>query len=136
MRKATATCFVGVGLAVTLLLAACGGGSTGSANAKVAVKTGTATVAGKSETVLVDGEKGMTLYLFVPDAAGHVNCTGACLKSWPILKASSDHPTGDASLKGTFGVVTGASGKQVTYNGVPLYTYAGDKAAGDANGQG
>jgi predicted lipoprotein with Yx(FWY)xxD motif len=33
-------------------------------------------------------------------------------------------------------VITGAAGsKQITIGGLPVYTYAGDKAPGDTNGQ-
>jgi len=42
-----------------------------------------------------------------------------------------------AVAPGVFGTITGVDGAtQVTRNGWPLYSYAGDSAAGDANGQG
>ena len=44
--------------------------------------------------------------------------------------------SGDASGS-MLGTGKGADGStQVTYNGHPLYTYSGDSAAGQANGQG
>jgi predicted lipoprotein with Yx(FWY)xxD motif len=40
-------------------------------------------------------------------------------------------------VTGTVATITGANGaKQVTLNGLPLYTFAGDSAAGDVTGQG
>jgi predicted lipoprotein with Yx(FWY)xxD motif len=42
-----------------------------------------------------------------------------------------------AGIPGTFGVIKRTDGKrQLTYDGAPLYTFAGDKNAGDMNGQG
>lgn len=85
--------------------------------------------------ILVDG-KGMTLYMFTADSGGTSACTGDCLGSWPVL-------AGDVATPGTgldaadFGSITRDDGsKQVTFNGMPLYFFAGDKAAGDVNGQG
>jgi len=139
MQRRSSLFLASAGLLAALLLAACGGSDTGAAGAtaKADVKSASVTVKGANKTVLVDANKGMTLYIFVPDNAGKVNCTGACAKAWPPLKASSNTPIGDSSVPGTFGIVTGDGGaKQVTYNGVPLYFYANDKKAGDANGEG
>jgi hypothetical protein len=41
------------------------------------------------------------------------------------------------TLTGTLGTITRSDGKtQATYNGHPLYTYAGDHAAGQTTGNG
>lgn len=151
---------VGPAVALTLALAACGatssasgaagssGGLYGSSNTpaptatsatsgsgSAMVATGTATVAGKSETILTNAQ-GMTLYYFTPDTAQKVACTSSCTGIWPPLLASSGGPTARGSLPGTLGVLDGANGKQVTYNGHPLYTFVNDKAPGDTNGEG
>ena len=84
---------------------------------------------------LVD-DKGMTLYTFKNDTSGASNCTGNCATLWPPLSAQVA-PTGDTGVTGTFALITRADGTmQVTYNGMPLYYYSGDKAAGDTTGQG
>src|SRR3954470_24449922 len=114
-----------------LALAACGGSSTGGGgNATVAIST---TGAGK---VLVDSQ-GHTLYLFKKDSGTASNCAGACAAAWPPLRASNMPTVGSgaqASLVSSIKRSDGAS--QVTYNGHPLYLYAGDQKPGDANGQG
>jgi predicted lipoprotein with Yx(FWY)xxD motif len=86
-------------------------------------------------TFLVDG-KGMTLYIYTKDTSGVSACTSAgCLQAWPILEATSD-PVAGQGVTGKLGVITRSDGKkQVTYNDMPLYYFAADKAAGDTNGQ-
>jgi len=89
---------------------------------------------GKSVTALTN-EKGWTLYYFTPDTATTSACAAApCTTNWPALIANST-PTG-ANLPGKLGTQTNANGSQVTYNGHPLYTYSGDTAAGQTNGEG
>lgn len=146
---------VGLALMVALGLSACGaagaggaygGGSTsatgGSSTASVnlhcaagaEVCTKTVSVSGTSETVLAD-TSGMTLYYFTPDTATTVACTGACARNWPPLSATSGSVTG-TGLSGTLSALNGANGKQVEYNGHPLYTYMGDQGQSDATGEG
>jgi predicted lipoprotein with Yx(FWY)xxD motif len=80
--------------------------------------------------------KGMTLYMYTKDTAGVSNCAGGCLASWPPLVSTSELLVG-AGVTGKAGSITRADGtKQVTYNGMPLYYFAGDKAPGDITGQG
>jgi predicted lipoprotein with Yx(FWY)xxD motif len=88
-------------------------------------------------TVVVDGT-GMTVYVFDNDTAGATSsaCSGGCADNWPAVHAASDSPQVDG-VTGEVGTITGTDGElQVTLNGLPLYTFAGDKAAGDVNGQG
>ena len=84
---------------------------------------------------LVDS-KGMTLYLYTVDSTNTSNCYGSCAGYWPPL-LTTGAPTGGsgvtASLLGTTKRTDGTT--QVTYNGWPLYYYAGDKAAGDTKGE-
>src|SRR3954453_5667350 len=85
--------------------------------------------------ILVDGN-GRSLYLFEADTANKSNCSGPCLSSWPAL-ASGTVPAARGALPGRFAPIAAAGGKrQVTYNGHPLYLYAGDQKAGDTAGQG
>lgn len=83
------------------------------------------------------GPNGMSLYLFKKDTTpGQSACNGGCAKVWPPLTASGDLSLPDG-VGGTLGTITRTDGtKQVTYNGIPLYYYAPDKAPGDVKGQG
>jgi predicted lipoprotein with Yx(FWY)xxD motif len=104
--------------------------------AGVAVRVSTAMVKGKSTTILTD-TKGDTLYYFTPDSATKIACTSACAQAWPPLVFSgSSSPLADAPLTGTLGVINGANGNQVEYNGHPLYTFSGDSAPGQTKGEG
>jgi predicted lipoprotein with Yx(FWY)xxD motif len=58
-------------------------------------------------------------------------------QNWPPLLASGAATVGNAAKASLLGVSTRSDGKQqVTYNGHPLYRFAGDHKAGDTNGQG
>ena len=86
--------------------------------------------------ILADG-KGMILYMFTKDEPNKVNCTGACLESWPPLLAVDEYTLGDGldeNLLGTASLPDGA--RIVTYNQMPLYYWVGDAQPGDTNGQG
>jgi predicted lipoprotein with Yx(FWY)xxD motif len=86
--------------------------------------------------ILVDG-KGMTLYMFTKDGPDQSTCSGKCFTSWPPLNTQG-HPTlgagVDASLVGNTKATDGS--EMVTYNKMPLYYFAKDKAPGDTTGQG
>jgi predicted lipoprotein with Yx(FWY)xxD motif len=124
-----------------LLLAACGGttpastSTAASSSPAALIHTQSMKVGDKTETVLKNS-KGLTLYYFTPDSATTVACTGGCAGLWPPLMAISDNPTSSPSLPGQLTVMNDANGKQVAYNGHPLYTYSKDSDSGDAYGQG
>ncbi len=101
---------------------------------------GTALIAAASTSLgkIVTNASGLTLYRFDKDTAKPPtsNCSGACATAWPpATVANSVSLSGiDKSL---VGAITRADGtKQLTLNGWPLYTYAGDGKPGDINGQG
>lgn len=80
--------------------------------------------------------RGLTLYYFKRDRAGHSSCSGACSRAWPPLLTRSAH-LGTFHLPAKLGTVSHHGGKrQVTYNGWPLYRFAGDRRRGDTRGQG
>jgi predicted lipoprotein with Yx(FWY)xxD motif len=97
------------------------------------------TVAGEAQatslhkTVLTN-TKGLTLYTLTGETNGKFICTGACLKAWPpLLVAAGTTPKGPVKL----GTIKRPEGKtQVTFKGMPAYTFSGDSAKGQANGEG
>ena len=98
------------------------------------IKTTTATINGKTETILTNAE-GMTLYYFTPDTKTTTACTSGCTGTWPPLLASGS-VTLTSTAPGQLTTATTPNGTQIQYNGLFLYTYAGDSAAGQTNGQG
>lgn len=85
--------------------------------------------------ILVDAD-GLTLYTFTNH--GHpVSCTGACASVWPLLtlEPGSIDPAPGPGVSG-LGTTTINGQRQVTDHGLPLFTYAGDNAPGQATGQG
>jgi predicted lipoprotein with Yx(FWY)xxD motif len=85
--------------------------------------------------VLVDA-KGRTVYTLT-NGGKAVPCTGACLTAWPpvLLPSGEKTAAGGPGVQG-LGVASEASGDQVTSDGLPLYTFAGDTAPGQTNGEG
>jgi predicted lipoprotein with Yx(FWY)xxD motif len=113
------------------------GGTTPTVSSSGAlVKTATATVSGKSETILTNAG-GMTLYYRTTDQPPTTVCSGGCAGAWPpLLVSGSSTPTSATSLPGKLSTQTDANGRQVEYNGHPLYTFSGDTAPGQTTGEG
>jgi predicted lipoprotein with Yx(FWY)xxD motif len=134
-------------LIAVIALAACGSDSKDSTStsagdsssssapapaAAAVIKTADSTTLGK---ILVDAD-GKTVYTLTKEDQP-VACTGACLAAWPpvLIPAGTDKATGSDGVTG-LALVSAADGKQVARDGLPLYTFSGDHAAGDANGEG
>ena len=82
------------------------------------------------------GEGGMTLYMFSNDPLGESVCVDACAERWPpLLVDSADAVTVAEGIPGVFGAVPYGDSMIATYNGLPLYYWQNDEAAGDTNGQ-
>ena len=75
---------------------------------------------------------GLTLYWFAPDTSTGSKCFGSCATYWPPVSGS---PAAGPGVTGKLGTIKRpGGGLQATYNGHPLYTYIGDSAPGQANG--
>ena len=132
--------------AMALVVAACGssGSSSASSSSPAAPASSAAPPTSASSSALmtatingtkvVTNSKGLTLYWFVPDTSTTSKCTGSCATYWPPVKGPA---TAGAGVTGTLGTITRSDGTtQATYDGHPLYTYAGDTAPGQAKGNG
>lgn len=116
-----------------------GGDSTAGSEEKPASGGGgngivSAAKVGDLGTILVDSE-GRTLYDFHKDQGTASSCYGACAGAWPPLLTEGDPQAQGAADRSMLGTTKRKDGTtQVTYAGHPLYTYAGDKNPGEANG--
>ena len=143
-----------VGACSALLLAACGGTTSGPAAtaspSPSATPTPTPTPSpspaaapvvlaqsvGTMGTILVAASNSHTVYTFDSDSPGASKCNGGCASTWPPLSiASGMTPTGGPGVTGQLGTITRTDGSlQVTYKGLPLYFFHSDANAGDTKG--
>jgi len=87
-------------------------------------------------TILVDG-RGRTVYVFANDKTSTSTCTGACAANWPFVPAPATLPASLPGVTGKLGTTIRSGGAhQLTVAGHPVYTFAGDSAPGQTNGQG
>jgi len=124
--------------AFSVAAAACSNDPGASASAPVPAATGNLLSAQPTSlgTILVDG-KGRTVYEFANDKGGQSTCTGGCAANWPFVPAPASLPTSLPAVTGELGTTTHADGaRQLTIAGHPVYTFAGDSAPGQTNGQG
>jgi predicted lipoprotein with Yx(FWY)xxD motif len=145
-RRSWALAVAGIA-AVALAVTGCGGSSDGQQTASYGApsptaptkSSGAASVGLASSNlgkILVDGQ-GRTLYLFEADEGTASTCDGACASAWPPLTTAGSPNAGSGVSASKLGTTTRGDGtSEVTYNGHPLYTYAGDSAPGQTSGQG
>jgi predicted lipoprotein with Yx(FWY)xxD motif len=148
MRKSGFAAAAGIG-SLALLLTACGGssGSSSATSASTPASTSTANPAASPSSalgvtpgstvlhvqksaigyVLAMGN-GQVLYTYDKDTKGAAPaCTDACAQTWiPVAGKKPAISPADTGL-GTLGTVTNGSVTQITYNGLPLYSYKGAK---------
>ena len=139
---------------VAVLAAACSSGSssssTGAASSSPAgaSSSGSAAASGsgkprssrpprhQASTFLTDGS-GRAVYLWAKDTGDTSTCTGACAGAWPPVTATGTVTASGSAKASDLGTITRSDGtKQVTYDGHPLYYFAGDSGPGTATGQG
>jgi predicted lipoprotein with Yx(FWY)xxD motif len=141
MRKSGwAVAAAGLG-SLVLLLTACGGSSSSSSSAAGSGSTPTAGgqpssalgLPSPGTTVLIVQRSnlgwvlaeasGIVVYTYGGDTKGGApTCTGSCAAVWSAVTGLPQAGPAD-TLPGTLGTVTMANGgKQITYNGYPLYT--------------
>ena len=127
-----------------LLVAACASSSSSPASTATSSSAAAGASSGSSGTALASttikgtlvltNSAGYTLYWFAPDTSTTSKCTGSCATYWPPVKGPA---TAGSGVTGTLGTITRSDGTtQATYDGHPLYTYAGDHAPGQNSGNG
>jgi predicted lipoprotein with Yx(FWY)xxD motif len=139
---------------VAALLAGCGSSKStpsvpsappaGTSTPAVSSSTPTATTGvlvttkpGPLGRVLAVGPKKRTVYLFEGDTSSNLKCAGACTSVWPPVTYTGRPRTEAHAVAADVGTITRSDGiVQMTYRGHPLYFYAKDRNARDAQGQG
>ena len=146
MRKSGWAAAAGFG-SLLLLLTACGGSSSASGTSgSTSTSTSTAQPGGQPSSIaLAPGSQvlivqrsaigwvlalsnGQVVYTNGKDTKGGTpTCTGSCASVWPPVTGNPVASSATTGL-GTLGTVSDGNGaKQITYNGMPLYTYKGAK---------
>lgn len=112
---------------IALLIPAAAGART----TKVVAKKADNTTLGKT---ILTTTKGRTLYSLSAEKKGRFICTASCLSIWhPLVVKAGVKPTGPVKL----GTIERPDGRtQVTFKGLPLYSFGGDTKTGQANGEG
>lgn len=122
-----------------LVVSACGGSGGSNQATKSQTKPAGLTISTASGPLgrhLV-GASGRTVYLWVADKGSTSTCSGACAGNWPPVIAKAAPIAGGGVTAADLSTTTRANGgKQVTYNGHPLYYYLGDSGSGSTSGQG
>ena len=149
MRKSGIAAAAGLG-SLVLLLTACGGSSGSSSGTSAPATTSTAQPGGQATSNALSNvpppgstvlhvqksalgyvlalANGQVVYMYDKDTKGSPPaCTGQCASIWVPVTGNPVPSPADKGL-GSLGTVAAANGaKQVTYNGMPLYTYKGAK---------
>jgi predicted lipoprotein with Yx(FWY)xxD motif len=115
--------------------ASTGASSTSSSAAGATLAVATNATLGKQ---IVVESTGRTVYLFLPDGSSTTSQVPQSIKAnWPAVTAATAPTAGDGIDASKLTTAVQPDGtQQVMYNGHLLYLFAGDKAPGDAKGQG
>jgi predicted lipoprotein with Yx(FWY)xxD motif len=139
--KAGRAAVLAVPAAAALLAAACASSSSSAPSLLSGSIGGNATTFVEphktvtSGTVVANGT-GYTLYWFSKDTPTYTACDDVCVPQWPPATGTPKLAAG-TTLPGTLGTLRRSDGViQATYDGHPLYTFAGDFDPGDVGGNG
>jgi predicted lipoprotein with Yx(FWY)xxD motif len=125
MRKTVATASIVLALAVAGAPLASAQGGTAVVLRKVSL--------GKVLTTSTN----FVLYVYTPDGKNKSHCYNACSARWLPLLTTGKPSVGAGLKKALLSTTKRKDGTiQVTYHGHPLYTFTGDTAALQTNGEG
>lgn len=129
---------------IAVVAAACSSGAKVSASRSAPVRSGSAdpnppvvlamSSAGFGEILTTPA--GFALYTYTADEPGGMGCDVPCLKVWPplLLPPGVTIPVGGSGTSG-LGTFPRGDRLQVTFNGLPLYTFVKDTSPGQVTGQ-
>jgi len=149
--KRTITVFIAAAalLAIALIVAGCGGSTSGTsyssapygsavaASAPTRIAAASVGVASTPLGRVVVDSKGRTLYLFEKDRNRRSACYGQCATFWPPLLTHGKPVARAGARQILLGTTRRANGsQQVTYAGHPLYRFVQDRKPGQTKGEG
>jgi predicted lipoprotein with Yx(FWY)xxD motif len=127
---------------LAVALAGCGGSDSTSSSASArppepASGRAAVDVAESSLGKILVGANRRTLYVFEKDTGSKSACFGACARVWPPFRTKGKPVVDAAAAMALVATIARSDGApEVTYDGQPLYYYAGDESGGDTNGEG
>jgi len=109
----------------TLLGVAVGivGGATAAPIARPAVETSS----NIGTVVATPGKLGIYYWDVEKKAKGKIRCTGSCAKMWPPVYVKGPVSKHVKGVMATFSTIKRGKKLQLTVNGLPAYTYEGDR---------
>ena len=130
------TAFVAVGLAA-LVLAACGNSNNDNGTATAAsTSSGVVSVKNVDGTDVLANAQGKTLYTANVEKGGQIMCTDGCTSFWkPEAATAKQASSAAAQLDAKIATVAPDGTQQLTYKGMPLYSFT-QEGAGQLNGNG
>lgn len=121
-----------VALAATMVPMAVASGSTARTTSPI-LQSGAVTHYG----IVLGNSKHFSLYILTKKNTAVWCGSATCVANWPpLVVAKGTKVTKGAGIKGTIGLTKRGTKEQVTYNGWPVYAFAGDSRAHQSNGEG
>ena len=107
-----------------------GGESTRGSDADYTAADSATYMRSSADGEILTTPDGRTVYTYDKDSSGVSSCYNECAEKWPPVTAASD-----ARPVGRMTIIERTDGtRQWAYNGMPLYLYQSDSAAGDVTG--
>ena len=132
--KSIASAGLGIVVVAVAVIVLAAGGSSAHNKSSVAAGSAVGVRSTSLGPTLVDAN-GRTLYLFAGDKPDVSRVSAAGLAVWPPFRPNGTVKATNGANAASLGTITSSGGRQVTYNGHPLYYYVGDSSAGSTHGQ-
>jgi predicted lipoprotein with Yx(FWY)xxD motif len=115
-------------LVLAVLVASVAGVSSALAAPSAAKKPAIETKSNIGTVIATPMKLGIYYWDTEKKAGGKIRCTGTCLKQWPPVYVTGMVPKHVTGVMATFGTIKRGMHHQLTVNGLPAYTFSGDKA--------
>ena len=137
--RPTTVALSGVTIGLALLAAGCASGQSAASGGAQPSSADTVSVRTVNGATMLVSSTGKTLYTNNQDRAGRPMCSSSsdCTAIWTPLTVQSGQPKAATAVTGKVSSITLSNGtRQVTFKGMPLYTFSFDHGPGQVNGNG